>query len=126
MKRHVAPRVWETRQALILLFPLYTLCALFMASHPGLLKETQYRMIVHEEVWELKHAYRETCMCRICFNLRCYREALNVLYKILLVLAQRDDDAPDELDAADEANLQELPGARTAADPKLQKLIVFG
>ena len=96
-----------------------------MAAHPGLLKETQYRMIVHEEVWELKHAYRETCMCRICFNLRCYREALNVLYKILLVLAQRDDDAPDELDAADEANLQELPGARTAADPKLQKLIVF-
>ena len=129
MKRHIAPRVWESRQALILQFPLYTLCALFMLAHPGLLRESQYRVVVHEEVWELKHAYRETCLCRTCFNLRCYREALKVLYQILLVIAQADAEqsgAPDEADAADEANLQEHPDACAAApDPKLQKLITF-
>ena len=62
-----------------------------MAVHPGLVKESQYRVIVHEEVWELKHAYRETCLCRICFNMRCYLEALKVLYKILLVLDRADE-----------------------------------
>ena len=126
MPTRLGRRARPIRQALILLFPLYTLCALFMAAHPGLLKESQYRVIVHEEVWELKHAYRETCMCRTCFNLRCYREALKVAYQILLVLARADEGAPDETDVIDEANLQERPDARTPApDPKLKKLIDF-
>lgn len=69
-----------------------------MAAHPGLLRESQYRLIVHEEVWELKHAYRETCLCRSCFNMRCYREALKVVHKILVLIMQRAQDAsaPDE------------------------------
>ena len=126
MPTRLGRRARPIRQALILLFPLSTLCALFMAAHPGLLKESQYRVIVHEEVWELKHAYRETCMCRTCFNLRCYREALKVAYQILLVLARADEGAPDETDVIDEANLQERPDARTPApDPKLKKLIDF-
>ncbi|MGA1354759.1 MAG: hypothetical protein ACO32I_08325, partial [Candidatus Limnocylindrus sp.] len=71
-------------QALILLFPVYTLCHLFMAAHPGLVKRSQYEVIVREEVWELKHAYRETCLCRSCFNYRCYKEVLRVVHEILL------------------------------------------
>lgn len=111
-----------------MMFPLYTLCALFMAAHPGLLKETQYRTIVHEDVWELKHAYRETCLCRSCFNMRCYREALQVLYKILLALVKAAElaSAPDENDLADENNMQERPDAAPPTlDPKVQTLLTF-
>jgi hypothetical protein len=79
VKRHVAARVWETRQALILLFPVYTLMAYFFLEHPSLLGRTAYLKVLREEVWHLKHAYRETCLCRTCFNLRLFREALKVL-----------------------------------------------
>jgi hypothetical protein len=70
-------------------------------------------VIVHEEVWQLKHAYRETCMCRLYYNLRLYVEASGVLWKILLLLEQASNsgDAPDESDAVDEDNLQERPEA---------------
>ena len=34
-RRHVGPRLWVMRPALILLMPIYQLCAMFMAKHPG-------------------------------------------------------------------------------------------
>lgn len=89
------------------MFPLHTLCTLFMATHPGLLQKSQYHVIVKEEVWELKHAYRETCLCRTCFNHRCYRESLEVVYKILAMLLKSTveaDSAPDEGDVVVETD----------------------
>lgn len=70
-----------------------------MVAHPGLLKRSQYEVIVREDVWELKHAYRETCLCRSCFNYRCYKEALKVVHKILLLIVDKQNQAaaPDEL-----------------------------
>ena len=96
VRHHMGPRVWETRQALILLFPIYTLMGMFFAQHPDLLKRSKYLEVLHEDVWHLKHAYRETCLCRSCFNLRCYREALKVIAEILRALV-----APPEADSED-------------------------
>lgn len=132
MSRLVGPRVWEKRQALILMFPLHTLCALFMAAHPGLLQESQYRVVIRDEVWELKHAYRETCLCRCCFNMRCYREALKVVVAILTLLLQRAESAgaPDEshLDGGSDERT-ELNGVQhtrlDAHGERLKRLIDF-
>lgn len=118
------------------MFPLYTLCALFMAAHPGLLQKSQYDVIVKEEVWELKHAYRETCLCRTCFNHRCYRESLKVVYKILVLLLKSSveaDSAPDEGDVVvemddaegDDAASLNSTASTTAAnvDPRFNGLV---
>lgn len=117
VRRHVGPHVWATRQALILHFPLHTLCALFMEAHPGLLKESQYRIVVKEEVWELKHQYRQTCLCRSCFNYRCYKEALIVVHGILAVIQSSlvSEQEPDESDLP--ANMEvEHASASTAPE----------
>ena len=76
-----------------------------------------------------RKAYRETCLCRSCFNLRCYREALQVLAKILVVLVKassREDAEGDAEDAeggaaegSDEADKPEPP------DPAVVKLLDF-
>jgi hypothetical protein len=104
MRHHMGPRVWETRQALILPFPIYTLMDLFFAQHPDLLKRSKYLEVLHEDVWHLKHAYRETCLCRSCFNLRCYREALKVVAEILRVLV-----APPQADSEDTSTSEPEP-----------------
>ena len=40
-------------------------------------------MYPHSQVlpWELKAAYRETCLCASCENLKLYMEGLHVLAK---------------------------------------------
>jgi len=113
MRKHVGPRVWATRQALILMFPIYTLMALFFAEHgEDLVKPSTYRQILHEDVWNLKHAYRETCMCRLCFNLRCYREAMAVVARLLQLIV-----APPQTDADDDSAIPPPP------DPAVTKLL---
>ena len=96
VRHHIGPRLWATRQALILPFPIYTLMELFFFKHPDLLKPSKYREVLHQDVWHLKHAYRETCLCRTCFNLRCYREAQKVIAEILRLLV-----APPQADSDD-------------------------
>ena len=117
MRRHVGPRVWETRQALILLFTIYTMFALFDAKHPGLLRLAQYKITFNEVVWHAKHAYRETCLCRTCFNKRCYREAMRVLAKILALLAK-----PSPREDAEGGGGDDEP---EPVDPSLTKLLQF-
>ena len=41
--RDVGPRLFVARPALIMLMPLYAMCALFQTKHPGLVKDSQYR-----------------------------------------------------------------------------------
>lgn len=74
---------------------------MFMEAHPGVMERSTYFKVVNEEVWELKHAYRETCLCRSCFNYQCYKEAIKVVHKILVLLLEKleQEGAPDESDA---------------------------
>ena len=50
----------------------------------------------------MKQAYRETCLCRTCFNCRLYREAMGVVSQIIALLFKpsarqdADDACPDE------------------------------
>ncbi len=79
MRKHVGPRVWVIKQALILPCTKETLKAKFNDRQPNLLSSSQYDEVLAEEVWNLKQAYRETCLCRTCFNCRLYREAMGVV-----------------------------------------------
>ena len=101
MRKHVGPRLWATRQALILPCTKEVLWAKFNEAHPDRLKESKYYEILAEEVWELKRAYRETCLCRTCFNCRLHREGLAVAASILKLLttpkpSNDADSAPPE------------------------------
>jgi len=79
-----------------------TLKAKFNDKHPNLLSSSQYDEVLAEEVWNLKQAYRETCLCRTCFNCRLYREAMGVVSQIIALLFKpsarqdADDACPDE------------------------------
>ena len=77
MRKHAGPRVWEHRQALILPFTKETLWAKFNESYPDRIKESKYYEVLEEEVWNLKRAYRETCLCKTCENMRLYMQTLN-------------------------------------------------
>ncbi len=94
--------VWEIKQVLILPCTKETLKAKFNDKHPNLLSSSQYDEVLVEKVWNLKQAYRETCLCRTCFNCRLYRETMGVVSQIISLLfkssvRQDDDDAcPDE------------------------------
>ena len=86
MRKQVGARVWEHRQALILTCTKDTLWALFNEKHPNLLAAKQYFGVLDKEVWNLKKAYRETCLCRTCFNNRLFREGLAVVAKLIEIL----------------------------------------
>jgi len=103
MRKQVGPRVWEHRQALILTCSKDTLWAKFNETHPNLLGVTQYFMVLEEEVWNLKKAYRETCLCKTCFNCRLFSEGLAVVAKLLEILL-----VPPSNQDADESGLPRL------------------
>ena len=108
-RQHVGARLWVTRPALILLMPIYAMFGLFCAAHPEVnIKESQYRSEFAQTCWEAIHAYREGCLCKACFNYRCYREALAVVAQILSLLLEPqgteeagDDDAHADAEAAE-------------------------
>jgi hypothetical protein len=54
MRKHVGPRVWEIKQALILPCTKEPLKAKFNEKHPNLLSSTQHDEVLAEEVWNLK------------------------------------------------------------------------
>ncbi len=100
--RFVMSIVWEIKQALILPCTKETLKAKFNDKHPNMLSSSQYDEVLAEEVWNSKQVYRETCLCRTCFNCRLYREAMGVVSQIIALLFKpsarqdADDACPDE------------------------------
>jgi hypothetical protein len=86
MRKQVGARVWEHRPALILTCSKDTLWAMFNEKYPNLLAAKQYFGVLDKEVWNLKKAYRETCLCRTCFNNRLFREGLAVVAKLIEIL----------------------------------------
>ncbi len=108
MAKHVGPRVWEKRQALILTCTRESLYTQFNDKHPNLLSSSKYDEVLSEEVWQLKRAYRQTCLCRTCFNCRLYREGLAVVSQLLALLLKNpvvrdeDDEAAEHADEAPE------------------------
>ncbi len=84
----------------------------FKETNPNLLGVTQYFMVLEEEVWNLKRAYLETCLCRTCFNRRLFGEGLTVVEKVLEIVfvppsTQDVDDSAANIQPPDEA-LQKL------------------
>lgn len=57
-RRHVGPRLWISRSALILPMPVYALYALFDAKYPGVLKLAKFKEVFNQECWHAIHAYR--------------------------------------------------------------------
>jgi hypothetical protein len=86
MRKQVGVRVWEHRPALILTCSKDSLWTMFNEKYPNRLPAKQYFGVLDKEVWNLKKAYRETCLCRTCFNNRLFREGLAVMAKLIEIL----------------------------------------
>ena len=80
--RRIATHLKEEAQALILTETRDELFESFQAEHPDVeLARTKFYELLP---WELKEAYRETCLCATCENLRLGMQALQVLAKDVL------------------------------------------
>jgi hypothetical protein len=110
MTRRLGPFIKDERAAYIQSETIEALYAAFRQKHSECsISLSQFKL---ELPWNMKKAYRETCMCRTCLNFKWHAEALNVAAKLLEPLletqsAQSEDDADSE--AASEPLDPELP-----------------
>jgi hypothetical protein len=88
---------------------------MFNEKYPNRLAAKQYFGVLDKEVWNLKKAYRETCLCRTCFNNRLFREGLAVVAKlieILLLPSASQDAEVGQQDEATSAVVEDLAALR--------------
>ena len=136
--RRVATHLKEEAQALILTETRDELFEGFQAKHQTVkLSRAKFYEILP---WELKEAYRETCLCSHCENLMLYMQSLKVVAKeVLGPLALCDECEEQELpppppsnetdgalvdgDNDDEPTSTDPATAREPPDPKLKALL---
>lgn len=112
MVRRLSRYVVEKAQALIMTSTFDELYEAFRsAHHQGVkLSYTKFKMLAP---WNLKRAYRETCVCRCCELFRLYLEGLHIVADLLVPLTttldEDDDDAAEE--GADAEPTDEAPAA---------------
>ena len=64
VRRLVAPHCWDERQAMIQTDTLQNIFNIFVKEYPeNIISFTKFKML---KPWNLKKAYRETCLCRMC------------------------------------------------------------
>lgn len=118
MKRQLGRHVVESRCARIRMQTFSELYATFKMAHPNSsLSESAFKRLAP---WNLKKAYRETCLCRCCELFKLFLSALNTVAEVLsplLTSAAIDEEDSAESNGEDESE----PRAKAA----LQKLINF-
>lgn len=113
MSRRVAPFLHERKQALIKTEPIEEMFADFKkqcAEGQGC-KLTTYKNYMP---WNLKGAYRETCLCAQCESQRLHMEGLRVAADLLMPVVAAAEQARDA--AEEEAALQRQEMRREAAE----------
>ena len=78
MRKRLAPFLVEERPGLILEDVLEAMYNDFNEKNPELLKISKWKEVLAEEVWNIKKAYRSTCLDRVDTNYKWMREALEV------------------------------------------------
>lgn len=121
MKRRLSPHVVQEAPARILNHTYDELYAMFQQDYAHIkLSKTKFKKLAP---WNLKKAYRETCLCRCCELFKLYLTALNVVGDALTPLldestAELNNDSDD-----DEANVDEQ--AHEATRKNLDSLVQF-
>lgn len=96
MKRRIGPHLYEERQALIKTETYDELFADFDQQHPNLIERAKY---IDLAPWNIKDAYRETCLCAPCEGVALYMEGLQVVAQLLkprIVAMEMERDACEE------------------------------
>ena len=92
MRRLLAPRCWEEMQAMIQSDTLLNIYKQFIKDYPDdTIGFTNFKLL---KPWNLKKAYRETCLCRMCELFRLYMGGLHMAGE-LLMKAFFDNDASE-------------------------------
>ena len=104
VKKRTGPFTLEHRPGLILEDVREAMYTDFEEKHPGLLKFSQWKKVVKDEVWQIKKAYRLTCLDRVDSNYNWHREALVVVAKQLAELLH-----PPEMDAEQDNGDDDAP-----------------
>ena len=113
MRRHVGPFLVEEKPAFIQSDPIEVMYDLFRKARPDIkIGLTQYK---GELPWNLKKAYRSTCLDRCDVNFDWHRQGLRVATELLAPLL-----APPSEDAEGDAEAEAAP-----ADPLLRDLSKF-
>eukprot|EP00966_Prymnesium_polylepis_P017946 414119-Prymnesium_polylepis.2 len=119
MKRTLRPFVVEAKPAFILSDTRLAMYADFTQKQPSIkLSYSQYKKTLKEIAWNLKKAYRSTCLDRVDVKYRWHREALLVvalLLKAKLAPSQSDaDDGDCSEEPPDELMWERIPPLLTA------------
>ena len=114
MRRLKAPFVFEEKPAFILSGTVASLHAEFLEKHPEVsISLAQFKL---ELPWNMKKAYRETCLCRQCLNFQWHCDALKVVAALLEPLLEPAV-ADSEGDAA--------PVSDPQLSARIEKLVAF-
>lgn len=133
MKRRLSRHVVQTAPALIMMLTFDELFAMFQKEYPmDKLKRTRFKQM---KPWNLKKAYRETCLCRCCELFNLYAAALHTVGNLLEALlpprstqanTHEGDQSCDDDDSDDGENEQNDDADGDAHFAKdLQKLVKF-
>lgn len=102
MKRRIGPFLVEEKPAYILSDVKQAMYADFKLKNSSInIKFSKYKQVLEEVAWNLKKAYRSTCLDRVFCNYKWHREALLVVAKLLAEMVappQRDADEDDRGD----------------------------
>lgn len=96
--RRLSRHVVERAQALIMTSTFQELYQTFQRVHVGV--KLSYAMFKRLAPWNLKRAYRETCVCRCCEEFRLYKDALHTVADLLAPLIP----SPEECNDVEEAD----------------------
>lgn len=117
MKRRTGPCTVEEKAALILSDVREAMFADFQEKHPEIkISFSQWKETLKTEVWNMKKAYRSTCLDRVDVNYKWHRETLLVVATMLAIEMeppQQDADADDREEQPPDA----LTWHRIGADP---------
>jgi hypothetical protein len=111
MKKNLAPFVFAEKPSFILSGNLEFLYSGFREKHPDIaISFAQFKL---ELPWNIKHAYRETCLCRTCLNHDWHRDGIKVVAGLIAPLltppsADAESNEEEATDAAPVPLLKEL------------------
>lgn len=121
MQRRLSRHVVQHARARILNHTYNELYAIFTRTNPNIeLSRTKFRQLAP---WNLKKAYRETCLCRCCELFKLYVAALNTVAAVLRPLINTDCDSDAESDSDGDGESSEP--AVLEAGQALRQLVKF-
>lgn len=128
MRRRLDRHLTQEARARILMCTYEELYQTFKQQYPN--DDLSLAMFKRLKPWNLKKAYRETCLCRSCELFSLYREALSKVASLLQPLCTScehsdDGEGTDAADANDAVSDRAVTTVAHEVHPMLAKLVEF-